>query len=96
MELKKEDIEHIANLARLDLSEDEKKMFQSQLSDVLSYVEQLQEVDTSSVELTAQVTGLTNAYRADEKEDWDDQEREAAINEAPSVEAGHIKVKKVL
>lgn len=96
MELKKEDIEHIANLARLELSEEEKEKFQTQLSDVLSYIDQLQGLDTSSVEPTAQVTGLKNVYRADEKEDWDAKEREAAINEAPSLESGQVKVKRVL
>ena len=96
MKLEKKDIDHIADLARLELSESEKEKFQTQLSDVLCYIEQLQEVDTIGVEATAQVTGLSNVYREDEVEEWDDYERQAAINEAPSVEERQIKVKRVL
>jgi aspartyl-tRNA(Asn)/glutamyl-tRNA(Gln) amidotransferase subunit C len=96
MKLKKKDIEHIAKLARLDLTEAELKKYGSQLSDVLSYVEQLQEVNVDGVEPTAQVTGLENVFREDVAEEWDKNEREAALNQAPELEDGQIKVKRVL
>lgn len=92
----KKEIEHIANLARIELSEAEKEQYQEQLSLVLDYIDQLQEVDTSTVEITAQVTGLKNINRADEYEEWDDDEREAALNEAPYQEGDSLKVKRVL
>ena len=64
--LTKKDVEHIAKLSKLSLSDAEKDKFQAQLSSVLGYVEQLNEVDTSGVEPTAQVTGLSNIYSEDE------------------------------
>lgn len=96
MKLKKEDIQHIANLARLDLSDQELKTYGKQLSDVLGYIEQLQEVNTDGIEPTAQVTGLENSWREDKVCVWDDPERINAINQAPEVEDGQIKVGRVL
>ena len=64
--LSREDIEHIAKLARIDLSEKEKEVFCEQLSDVLNYMEILNEVDTQGVIPTTQVTGLVNVTRRDE------------------------------
>jgi len=96
MKLSKKEIGHIANLARLELSEAELKTYGSQLSDILSYIDQLQEVDTSDVLPTAQVTGLENVMRADEIEDWDESEREAALNQAPEIDGRQVKVKRVL
>ena len=96
MKLEKKDIEHIAKLARLELSEEEFDKFGGQLSDVLGYIDQLQEVDTSQVEPTAQVTGLLNGFREDKVVEWDKDEREAALKEAPELEDHQVKVKRVL
>ncbi|MCK5319782.1 Asp-tRNA(Asn)/Glu-tRNA(Gln) amidotransferase subunit GatC [Candidatus Parcubacteria bacterium] len=96
MKLIKKDIQHIANLARLDLSDQELDTYGKQLSDILGYIEQLQEVDTKGVEPTAQVTGLENSWREDEARAWDDSERVNAINQAPEIEDGQIKVGRVL
>ncbi|MFA4833276.1 MAG: Asp-tRNA(Asn)/Glu-tRNA(Gln) amidotransferase subunit GatC [Patescibacteria group bacterium] len=96
MKLKKEEIKHIADLARLELTDDELKKYGSQLSDVLNYIDQLKEVDTTGVEPTAQITGLENALRQDEKGDWDKRETEEALRQASALEDGQIKVKRVL
>ncbi|MEA3449541.1 MAG: Asp-tRNA(Asn)/Glu-tRNA(Gln) amidotransferase subunit GatC [Patescibacteria group bacterium] len=96
MKLEKKDIEHIANLARLELSEAELKKYGGQLSDVLSYVDQLQEVNTDDVEPTAQVTGLENVWQEDKIEIWDDAERKNTLKQAPKIEKNQIKVKRVL
>lgn len=66
MKLTAQKIEEIAKLARLDLTESEKTLYADQLSAVLDYVEQLNEVDTDDVPETCQVTGLKNVTRADE------------------------------
>lgn len=64
------DVKHIAKLAKLELSDSEIKKYQTQLSDVLSHFEQLNEVDTKNVEATHQTTNLENITRKDEvKED---------------------------
>lgn len=65
MKLTKQEVEHIAGLARLGLSEKEIEKFQTQLSGILEYVSLLNEVDTKGVLPTAQVTGLTNVTRED-------------------------------
>ncbi|OGH43638.1 MAG: asparaginyl/glutamyl-tRNA amidotransferase subunit C [Candidatus Levybacteria bacterium RIFCSPLOWO2_02_FULL_37_18] len=59
-------VSHVAKLANLPLTDEEKKKFENQLSSVLKYVEKLREVDTSKVEETSQVTGLENVLREDQ------------------------------
>lgn len=59
------DVRYVARLARLELSEDEVSRFQSQLSDVLKYVEALRQVDVSGVEPTAHASAVFNVFRAD-------------------------------
>jgi aspartyl-tRNA(Asn)/glutamyl-tRNA(Gln) amidotransferase subunit C len=58
-------VEEIALLARLDLNKPEKEKFRAQLSAILDYAEMLQELDTSNVPPTAQVTGLVGVMRDD-------------------------------
>jgi aspartyl-tRNA(Asn)/glutamyl-tRNA(Gln) amidotransferase subunit C len=96
MQLTKQEIEHVAKLARLELTEEEIAKYGEQLSGVLSYIDQLSEVDTSGIEPTAQVTGLQNAWREDTVEDWSDSERQAALKLAPDLEEKQIKVRRVL
>ncbi len=64
--LMKIDVAHVAKLANLKLSPNEKDRFEKQLSDVLSYIDKLNEVDTENIEPTSQVTGLENVTREDE------------------------------
>ncbi len=94
--LEKKDIQHIANLARLELSEEEIELYGNQLSSVLDYIDQLREVDTGGVEPTAQVTGLENVLRHDEIDKWDEKEQQNAFKQAPSFEDNQYKVKRVL
>lgn len=96
MHLTRQEIEHVAKLARLELTEEEITKYGEQLSGVLSYIDQLREVDTTGVEPTAQVTGLQNAWREDEVVDWGAESRAEAIALAPEVEGGQIKVRRVL
>lgn len=60
-----EQVEHIAKLSKLELTEEERTKYSDQLSSVLEYVGQLNEVDTEGVEPTANVTGLENVFRED-------------------------------
>lgn len=64
--LKKEQVEHISKLARIDLSKEEIEKFRGQLSEVLDYMNILNEVDTDDVLGTNQVTGLENVMEEDE------------------------------
>ena len=65
MKLTREEVEHLGRLARLALTEEEKAQYAAELSAILEFVEHLQEVDTTDVEPTAQVTGLEDVYRDD-------------------------------
>ena len=63
--LTKDQVRHIAKLARLKLSDEEVEKFTTELTSILLYVEMLQSVDTKGVEPTEQVTGLQNSLRED-------------------------------
>ncbi len=90
-----EEVEHIADLARLELTEEEKAMFAEQLSSILDYVQKLNEVDTEGVEPTSQVTGLENVMRPDEIEEASAEEKEGILANAPQSEENLFKIKKV-
>lgn len=64
--LMKIDINHLSKLANLNLSDKEKKSYSAQLESTLEHVERLQEIDTSGVEGTNEVTALKNIWREDE------------------------------
>ncbi len=63
--LDKAQVKHVAKLAKLNLTEKEIEKFTSQLTDILSYMDQLREVDTKDTTQTSQTTGLTNITRQD-------------------------------
>lgn len=64
--LSAEDVRAIADLARLELSEEDLVVYQQQLSDILGYFQKLQELDTAHIDPMASVLPLTNVLRADE------------------------------
>lgn len=90
------EVEHIADLARIELSEAEKKEFAGQLSDVLGYVEQLKEVDTEGVKPVSQVTGSVNVLREDVIKGSDEKTRQGMISNFPDRDEDYVKVKQVI
>ena len=66
MALSREEVLHVAELARLSLGPEEVELFTRQLNDILAYVEKLQELDTSGVAPLAHVIPVFNAFREDE------------------------------
>jgi aspartyl-tRNA(Asn)/glutamyl-tRNA(Gln) amidotransferase subunit C len=88
------DVKHVAKLANLPLAPSEKEKFEKQLSEILSYVEKLKEVDTKNVETTSQVTGLENVAREDETKPSLTQEE--ALSNTKSQHNGLFKVKAIL
>jgi aspartyl-tRNA(Asn)/glutamyl-tRNA(Gln) amidotransferase subunit C len=94
MEITLKEVEQVARLARLELSEDEKAIFARQLSAILSYMDQLKTLDTGGVEPTATVLPTDNVFR-------DDQVRpslpqEAALANAPDQADGFFRVPRIL
>ena len=66
MALTQEEVKKIASLCRISLSESEVLKFQKELTTILDYVSELQQVDTEGVEEVSQVTGLSNVFRPDQ------------------------------
>lgn len=66
MKITMQEVEHVARLARLELNEKEKEKMRAQLDSILSYIDKLNELDTSGIEPTSHVLPLTNVFREDE------------------------------
>jgi aspartyl-tRNA(Asn)/glutamyl-tRNA(Gln) amidotransferase subunit C len=94
MKITKQEVEHVAKLARLDLSEKEKEKLTDQLSNILTYVEKLNEIDTRGVEPTSHVLDISNIMRDDVAGESLTQEK--ALANAPEKSAGHYKVPKII
>lgn len=92
MKLSETDVQKIATLARLDLTLAEVEMYREQLSAILDYVKQLQQLDTSGITATAQVTGLTNVLADDTVVP---QDSAALRNGVPQASGESIKVRAV-
>ena len=75
------DVAYVAKLARLNLTDQETKLFQKQLADVLKYAEKLRQVDVTQVEATAHAIPVFNVFREDEPCDW--LTAEEALSNAP-------------
>ena len=88
------DVEHVARLARLHLTDDEVDRMQTQLSNILEAIETLQQVDTSHVGPTASVIELENVMRDDEVRPG--LTREAALANAPLRDDPFLRVPTVL
>jgi aspartyl-tRNA(Asn)/glutamyl-tRNA(Gln) amidotransferase subunit C len=94
MILSREEVQHIAELARLALSDEELTLYQEQLSAILEYFERLQELDTGAIPPTATVLPLRSVMRADEPRP--PFSREDMLANAPASEEGFFKVPAVL
>lgn len=94
MRLSREEVEHIAELARLGLTEEDKERFAQQLSAILEYAETLQKLDTAAIPPTAQVLALQNVMRTDEVTVHF--VREDVLANAPETENGYFKIQAVL
>jgi len=96
MKLTTDGVQHIADLARIELTEKEKEKYTEELSAVLGFIERLSEVNTDNIIPTSQVTGLVNVVREDEVENCDPGTRKKILEAAPMREGNYIKVKAVL
>jgi aspartyl-tRNA(Asn)/glutamyl-tRNA(Gln) amidotransferase subunit C len=96
MSITRKDVEYVARLARLELSEDEQERYAGQLENILKYVDTLNEVDTSSVQPTNHALKLTNVWREDVCLQSSAELREQLLNNAPERDGDFFKVKKVI
>ena len=90
----KMDIEKVARLARLELSEAERRTFGDQLEQILTYMEQLNRLDTRGVEPTSHAIPIVNVFREDEvKPSFP---REEVLGISPDQEDDHFKVQRII
>ena len=94
MKITREEVRHVAALARLRFSADEEELLTQQLDRILQYVEKLAELDTSGVEPLAHVIEVVNAFREDRVVNRPDPE--SLLANAPAREKNFFKVPKIL
>jgi len=94
MKISKDDVKHVARLARLRLTEEEKEKFGKQLNQILAYVEKLNELNIENVEPTSHVVPLTNVLRKDEVKP--SLSEEEALANAPERKGKYFKVPKII
>lgn len=92
--LTKKQVEHVALLARLELSEEEKEKYASQLSAILEYAEALNKLDTENVPPTSHVLPIKNVFREDSVSSHLPNEKATA--NAPAKEGNYFKVPKIM
>ena len=89
----KQQVEHVAKLARLNLSEEEKELYTKQLSKILDYIDQLNEINTEGIEPMTQPIPIINVMREDiVKKQF---ERQDMLKNAPHEEYGFFRVPKI-
>ncbi|MDL4841759.1 Asp-tRNA(Asn)/Glu-tRNA(Gln) amidotransferase subunit GatC [Aquibacillus rhizosphaerae] len=93
-EISREQVKHVAHLARLAITDDEVEKMTKQLGDIITYAELLNDLDTESVEPTTHVLDLKNVMRKDEPKKWI--EREDALKNAPDSQDGQFRVPSIL
>lgn len=90
----KREVEHVARLARLELSDEERETFTKQLNNILTYVEKLNELDTKDVEPTSHVLQIQNIFKEDEIRE--SLPRERALSNAPDRTDEFYRVPKII
>lgn len=93
--ISKEEVKHIAKLARLGLTRDEVEKFQKDLSSILDYFEKLKEVDVSQVQATSHSIKIENVMREDESSKFKVQSSKL-LDLAPETKNGYLKTKSIL
>tara|TARA_B100000214_G_scaffold182784_1_gene131848 strand:- start:55 stop:342 length:288 start_codon:yes stop_codon:yes gene_type:complete len=88
------DVRKVAHLARLELSEDQIEIYTEQIEKILSYVDQLQEINTENIPPTTRAVEVVNAMREDLVEV--NCSREELLNQAPQREGDFFRVPKIL
>ncbi len=94
MKLSQQDVEYVADLARLQVSETEKEQLSHHLSSILTYMEELNQVDTEGVSPMASVVSQANVLREDEVRESVTQEQ--AVGNAPAAKDGLFQVPKII
>ena len=94
MDLSKEELQHIANLSNLTIREDQLDEYIKNMSSIINFANELNQLDTEDVDITTSILGEYNVFREDElKESFD---RDLLLSNAPSSQDGMFKIPKVI
>lgn len=94
--ISKKEVEHIAKLARISLTEKEIEKFQKELSSILDYIEKLKEVDITEVKPKSNSISVENVMREDEPVSQAPESKKELIEKFPETEKGYLKTKSIL
>jgi aspartyl-tRNA(Asn)/glutamyl-tRNA(Gln) amidotransferase subunit C len=94
MKITREQVEYVAGLAQLELSEEEKDLFTHQLDSILSYIDKLNQLDTKDIEPTSHVLPIFNVFREDEVKP--SLSVEDALANAPDAKDGFFRVPRII
>ena len=94
MGIDRKEVQHIANLSRLSLTEEETELYSGQLSSILEYVEKLNEIDTEKVEPTSHIIEMKNVMREDRN--WNSLATDLALANAPDRKDDFYRVPKII
>ena len=94
MKINKEIVEHVASLARLEFEDEEKEMYINQLNSILTYMEKLDELDTTEIPSTSHAINLANVFREDLV--IESLGSEKSLYNAPETDRGFFKVPKII
>jgi len=93
--ISKEQVEHIAKLARIELTKKEKEKFSNELSAILDYIDKLNQVNTGNIRPIQQITGLDNVARNDIAKTNNQDTRNKILEQAPEKKDNYFKVPKI-
>jgi len=94
--MKREDIEHLANLARIRLTEDEMEKLPEELSSIMSYVSVVSDITADDADMTPRLGARFNVFRKDEVTNQPDEFSKDILAEMPKTEGRFMSVKKIL
>lgn len=94
--MKKEDIQHLANLSRLELSDEELDKYATEFDEILAYVDKIKEITDSSDDLKIENAMTKNVFREDDDVQEGGVYTEKILKEAPDTHDDFVKVKKIL
>src|SRR5699024_3683208 len=90
----KEDVLRTADLARVEITDEEANMYSEQLTEILTFADKIKEINTDGVAPTTNGNAVTNVLRDDEPKKWDD--RDKALENAPELEDKQFKVPAIM
>ncbi|GAK48414.1 aspartyl/glutamyl-tRNA amidotransferase subunit C [Secundilactobacillus oryzae JCM 18671] len=92
--ISKDQVQHVAELAKLELDDNQLDYFTDQLGQIIGLFETLNEVDTTDVPVTSTVSDQLNVMREDVADNWN--QKDALLANAPETENGYIKVPAII